>query len=251
VTVYGTYAEGYRAPSITETVIQGFHPTFPFFALLPNPNLRPEVAHNLEAGVNVKFDGLFTRRDALRAKLSVFRNRIDDYIDVEDKTAVPGPPFPPPGDPGYGTFQYVNRPEATIEGVELEGMYDARAWFLGIAASMLRGIDETTGNPLYNIPAHKVVVTGGFRAFDEKLVAGTRVRIVAPQDEVPPLPNAASLVSDGYTVLDLFAHYALNEATYLSLNVDNVFDKNYRAYLDQSNSPGLNARVGLTMRFGG
>ena len=37
---YGTYAQGYRAPSVTETLIQGVHP-FPSFTFLPNPNLSP------------------------------------------------------------------------------------------------------------------------------------------------------------------------------------------------------------------
>lgn len=251
VTVYGTYAEGYRAPSITETIIEGIHPSFPFFTLLPNPTLRPEVAHNLEAGVNFKFNGVLTSKDALRARVSVFRNKIDDYIDVDDKTAVPPVfPFPPPGDPGFGTFQYVNRQHVTIEGVELEGIYDARTWFLGLAGSHIRGTDDTTGLPLLNIPAHKIVLTTGFRAFDERLVAGTRVRFVAAQDRVPPGNSAASLVTDNYTVVDLFAQYALNEAMTVNFNIDNLFDQNYRSFLDQSNSPGLNARVGLTMRLG-
>jgi hemoglobin/transferrin/lactoferrin receptor protein len=247
ITPYVTYAEGYRAPALTETVIQGFHPVPPFFTLLPNPNLRPEVAHNWEAGVNFKFDGIVSPKDVLRARLSAFRNKIDDYIDPEDKSVF-DPTFPPPGDPAWGTFQYINRPHVTIEGIEFEGMYDARSWFFGVAASHLRGTDDTTGLPLLSIPAHKLVLTTGFRAFDQKLTAGTRVRFVAAQDRVPP--TLTTLVTDSYTVVDLFAQYAFDESMILSFAVDNVFDEHYRQYLDQSNSPGLNARVGFTMRFG-
>ena len=36
---YGTYAQGYRAPSVTETLIEGVHP-FPSFTFLPNPEPR-------------------------------------------------------------------------------------------------------------------------------------------------------------------------------------------------------------------
>ncbi len=36
----------------------------------------------------------------------------------------------------------------------------------------------------------------------------------------------------------------------LNLNIDNVFDVDYRQYLDQNTSPGLNARIGMTLRFG-
>jgi hemoglobin/transferrin/lactoferrin receptor protein len=61
-TPYVSYAEGYRAPSITETLIAGEHatgggpPLFPcpggtagLFCFLPNPGLRPEVGKNKEA----------------------------------------------------------------------------------------------------------------------------------------------------------------------------------------------------------
>ena len=42
-TVYGTYAEGYRAPAVTETLVAGPHAPFlpggfpPLFTFLPNP----------------------------------------------------------------------------------------------------------------------------------------------------------------------------------------------------------------------
>ena len=41
--VYGTYAEGYRSPSLSETLISGLHPNGVVFPFLPNPNLRPET----------------------------------------------------------------------------------------------------------------------------------------------------------------------------------------------------------------
>ena len=94
-TPYVSYAEGYRAPSITETVISGAHatgggpPLFPcpggtvgLFCFLPNPNLRPEVGKNKEAGLNLKYDNIFTAADSFRGKFNVFRNDVYDYIDL-------------------------------------------------------------------------------------------------------------------------------------------------------------------------
>ena len=90
-TPYVSYAEGYRAPSITETLIAGGHATGggpPFFTcadgtaalfcFLPNPNLRPEVGKNKEAGVNLKYDGIFAANDSFRGKFNVFRNDVSD-----------------------------------------------------------------------------------------------------------------------------------------------------------------------------
>jgi hemoglobin/transferrin/lactoferrin receptor protein len=132
-------------------------------------------------------------------------------------------------------------------------MYDARAWFAGIAAHRIRGTNEDTGEGLYSIPADRVVLTAGFRALDQRLTAGSRVHFVAAQDRLPAAfaGSAVVLPSEAYTLVDLFAQYEISENATLNLNIDNLFDVNYRQYLDQQNSPGLNARMGLTVRFGG
>jgi hemoglobin/transferrin/lactoferrin receptor protein len=249
ITLFGTYAEGYRAPAVTETLISGRHPfPGPPFEFLPNPFLNPEVAHNVEAGVNFKFNRVFTPADAFRARIMAFRNKVDDFIDP----TLSFPSCPPLCGLGDAKFQYVNISEATIEGVELEGMYDARSWFLGASVHHIRGTNEDTGEGLYSIPANRLVLTAGFRAWEERLIAGTRVHLVAAQDRIPSqfLGAAAIEPSEAYTLVDLFAQYVLNDHAVLNLNIDNVFDVDYRQYLDQNTSPGLNARIGLTLRFG-
>ena len=102
-TPYVSYAEGYRAPSITETLIAGGHATGggpPLFrlpgwhrrpVLLPaQPGLRPEVGKNKEVGLNLKYDGIFTAGDSFRGKFNVFRNDVDDYIDLVASTPIAG-----------------------------------------------------------------------------------------------------------------------------------------------------------------
>jgi hemoglobin/transferrin/lactoferrin receptor protein len=236
ITVFATYAEGYRAPAITETLIAGFHPGGFAFRLLPNPNLRPEVAQNVEGGINLKYDGVVTAGDVFRAKATIFQNKVEDFI------AGVFSPLPPP----FGQFQYQNIANVTLDGVELEAAYDARRWFFGIAASRIRGTDDATGLPVNTIPADKLTLTGGVRLLDDTIVLGSRVRAVAAQDRV----TTASLKTDGFTVVDLFATYKHSEDVSFSLNIDNVADKSYRQFLDQSSSPGLNARLGFTMRLG-
>lgn len=100
------------------------------------------------------------------------------------------------------------------------------------------------------MPADQVTVTAGFRAFDDKLVAGGRVRFVAAQDRFIEGENAAMRHTDSYNVVDLFAQYEATDNVTLNVNIDNLFDQTYRQHLDQYNSPGFSARAGLTMRFG-
>ena len=257
ITVYGTYAEGFRAPALSETLISGFHPGFAHFLIAPNPELKPEVAHNVEGGVNLKYDNIVKTGDAFRAKVTAFRNKVSDYIDqvfVEGSTpgivvVAPRPSFLPVFIDDR--FQYQNIANATIDGIELEATYDARSWFLGLGAHRIRGSNDDTGEGLYSIPADQVTITVGVRALEEKLIAGARTRIVGTQDRfVENLDVAAHHHAEAYTLLDLFAQYEVNDQATLNLNIDNVFDETYRQHLDNVNSPGFSARVGLTMRLG-
>ncbi|MEM9029944.1 MAG: TonB-dependent hemoglobin/transferrin/lactoferrin family receptor [Pseudomonadota bacterium] len=236
VTFFATYAEGFRAPSVTETLIRGTHPPPVPFELLPNPNLRPEVAKNVEAGVNVAFDGVVTTGDKFRAKIVGFENKVEDFIDGVFN------PFAPPN----GEFQYENRNNVTIQGVEFEGVYSSEYWFFSFAAEFIQGEDDETGETLTTVGPNKATTTLGLYAFEGKLLYGVRGNFYAGQKDVD-----VSLQTAGYSTFDLFARYKFNDNATMNVNVDNVFDKDYRQYFNQSDSPGLNARVGLTLRLGG
>jgi hemoglobin/transferrin/lactoferrin receptor protein len=243
---YGTYAEGYRAPSVTETMIGGFHPAPSPFQFLPNPDLVPETAQNFEAGLTGGFENVFQDDDSLTFRAGAFRNKVKDYI---------GAAFlDPDGDSGSPTFdytddtyQYVNISRALLWGVELEMGYDAGWMFASVAGSHLRGDDESTDTPLATVPADKLVTTLGFRFFDEKATIGGRWFAVAEQDRVP----AGSPTSEAYDLVNLFGSYQLNENLFLAVNVDNVFDKDYRAYMNGTDSPGRSFMFTVTGRLGG
>lgn len=237
VTLYATYAEGYRSPAITETLIDGFHPppvsTGRFF---PNPDLKPEVAHNIEGGIGIDNGGLLMPDDQFHARLGVFRNRVDDYIEQVFVM------FPIPG--GY---QYRNVAEATIEGVELEASYDAGFAFGSLSGQVMRGIDEATRDELASVPPSRVVAIAGFRAFDRALEVGTRITAVAGKDTA----DVFGLVGEPWQVVDVFAAWQFSEDTRADLMLGNVFDVNYRQYPNGSPSPGFNAKVSLVTRIGG
>jgi len=267
MTFFATFAEGFRAPAISETLTSGLHPPPADFLLLPNANLRPEVAETYEVGVNLKYDGVLKPDDAFRMKVVGFRNEVEDYIEGvafgDVSIALLGPasfanPIPVAefGDrvvPIFANqfYQYQNLASVLIEGVELEASYDARSWFAGIGAAHMRGRNQVTGEGLRSVPADQITLTAGFRAFEEKLVAGARTRFVASQDNFIESDDLASYQhADSYIVVDLFSQYVVNQNMAVSLNIDNLFDKQYRQHLDLDPSPGFSARFGLTMRLG-
>src|SRR5207253_7623851 len=102
------------------------------FCFLPNPNLRPEVGKNKEAGLNLKYDNVFTASDSFRGKFNVFRNDVDGYIDL-----VASAPVPTAFGPASQFYQYQNITHARIEGVEAETLYDAGAWYVGVAGHLM------------------------------------------------------------------------------------------------------------------
>jgi hemoglobin/transferrin/lactoferrin receptor protein len=246
---YGTYAEGYRAPAITETLVSGLHPIPASFLFIPNPNLKPEVGKTLEAGINIKYDNVFLPGDRLRGKFAVFRNNVTNFIDgvFVDPGAPCGAPIP--GACADAFYTYQNVASARLTGVEGEAVYDARRWFVGFAGSMVRGDNLTLGVPLQSIYPDKFAISGGVRLFDEKLQVGGRVTFVAAQTRLPAV--ALLTASDAYTLVDLNATYNFTADTRAYVSVENIGDVRYKRYRDGDFSPGLVAKIGFTTRFGG
>jgi hemoglobin/transferrin/lactoferrin receptor protein len=265
ITPYVTYAEGYRAPAVTETLVSGIHPVlFAPFLFLPNPTLTPETGKTAEAGLNLKYNDIFSKGDAFRAKFAVFRNNVDDYI---EQIVIPngfvgagGIPCVNPNPFLPICIQYQNLPGATLEGAEFEAVYDAGRWFTQIAASHVRGQEEGTNIPLGTVPPDKVVVTFGMRFLDNKLTTAVRWVGVASKDagDIPDrdfdgVPDFTP--SSGYGVVNLYAGYEFNRDVTVSFAVENLFDKQYVPYLNAAANttlpmPGITVKGGVQIRFG-
>lgn len=248
---YGTYAEGYRSPSINETLISGIHPNGVAFPFLPNPDLLPETAKTWEAGVNYRIDDPFLGGDSLRLKAAYFNNDIDDYIGgVNLSPFVPGSgcPFFPGGIPIC--FQYQNLAKAKIDGFEFESFYDAGRAFGGISASIVDGygIENGVRTDLLTIPSTQVTAQLGFRFLENRLVLGGEVQHNWAPDGNP--------IAEDYTLVNLFASYEATDSFRFDLRVDNLLDEKYANPLNATTTttvfePGVNVKLAATMRFGG
>ncbi|WP_456840935.1 TonB-dependent hemoglobin/transferrin/lactoferrin family receptor [Bradyrhizobium sp. USDA 4486] len=268
---YVSYAEGYRAPSITETVISGAHATgggpaffvcpngtVGLFCFLPNANLRPEVGKNKEIGINLKYDNIFSANDSFRGKINLFRNDVSDYIDLVASAPVAVPPF--------GSFsqfyQYQNIANARIEGFEAETMYDAGDWFVGVAGHYIKGKNVQTNIGLATITPTKVVTTGGVRLLDRSLVLSAQWASYGPNNDIP----AGYVPSTGYDLINLYMTYAATKDVVFSASIDNLLNQYYRPYaipgsstdgttqndvLWTSPGPGRVYKAGLKIHFGG
>lgn len=251
--VYSTYAEGYRSPSVTETLMSGFHPNGVAFPFLPNPNLKPETGKTWEVGVNYQRDGLVYEDDSLRLKAAYFNNDVSDYIGSTTLSAhnpTSGCPFFDPRVPICS--QYQNFANAKINGVEMEAMYDAGYLFAGLSASVTNGYTVSykgVRKDLATIPSSQVTASLGFRMLDNNaLTFGGEVQYNGA-------PKGAIYAED-YTLVNVFANYQVNDNLRLDFRADNLFDVKYSNPLNATTTsivyePGLTVKMGATMRFGG
>jgi hemoglobin/transferrin/lactoferrin receptor protein len=263
-TPYATYAEGYRAPTLTETIIAGAHPTGGgpglftcpdgtpgLFCFLPNPNLRPEVGKTKEVGLNLRYDDIFGKGDSFRGKFNLFRNDVEDYIDLTGTgTVVSG---------AYNFYQYQNIPAARIEGFEFETMYDAGSWFAGLSGQTTTGKNAETGVGLVSAQPNKVSTTGGVRMLDRKLTVALRWTAF---DALTDLP-ANYIPTDAYNLVNLYVGYQPHPDVLATFSIDNLLDQYYLPYpvprssstdsqfdsLWASHGPGITYKAGLQIRF--
>ena len=257
---YGTYAEGYRSPSITETLMNGMHPSGVTFPFLPNPNLRPEIGKTWEFGANYKANDVIEGGDALRLKAAYFNNDIDDYISLNDDVSVgtSGCPYMPALPPIWtgGAYipicaQYQNFANAKIRGFEFESVYDASWGFAGLSASIIDGhtVDyDGVRADLTTVPSSQVTAQLGFRFLEDRLTVGGEV-----QHNGKPKGNAAA---KDYTLVNAFASYKATDNFKFDFRVDNIFDVKYANPLNATTTstiyePGVSFKLAATMRFGG
>ncbi|WP_309085873.1 TonB-dependent receptor domain-containing protein [Chelativorans sp.] len=246
--VYGSYAEGYRAPNTSEAFISGMHPRPPF-PFLPNPDLKPETGKTWEVGVNYGAEGLFRPDDTLRLKAAYFHNDVEDFITTETIFVSPGSPcsFSPMG----FCVQYQNVLGAEIEGFELEGYYDAGRFFGGLSVSVIDGHEiqrDGTRTELATIPSSTVTADLGMRFLEERLTVGGEVQF-------NEAPEGSSFAED-YTLVNIYANYRATDNLRFDFRVDNLFDEEYVIPLVDTAGgfdyqPGVTVKVGATLRLGG
>lgn len=231
LTLYGTYAEGYRVPSTNEAFVSGYHPGY-IFTFLPNPSLRPEIGHTLEAGINIERAGILREDDKLTFKGNVFQNNVTDYIDTVGSSC---------GSMGCAYYTYANLPSARIRGVEVEGKYDAGRWFADASAALLDSVNNDTGDPLLSVLPFQAYASIGARFLDDRLTIAPNVRFFSASSDGTSYA--------GYQLLGLNVSYQPNENTTASLVLDNILNEQYTPLLSNNYGAGFTAKASLKVKL--
>lgn len=255
VQLYGSYGLGFRPPSTTETLFSGAHPGLSFLRFVPNPDLMPERTRGGEIGAKIETRDILKEGDSLSFQADIFDTRIRHYI---NQTLVRGAPDPASRSPiPLRGYFYQNMPgTAKTQGGEVQGSYDARIAFasLSYTSTMTKlGAPDYTGfDHILTTPPHTVVAaTAGIRLLDERLTIGERTR-AASASWGQPASGGKTTAIPGYVVADIFGSYQATQAFRVFTSIENIGDVRY--VIDQqatTPSPGLTAKVGFTVSFGG
>jgi vitamin B12 transporter len=222
--------------SIKEPTILQSYSLNPFF--LGNPDLAPERARGVDAGVEQRF-----AKDRVRVDVTWFDNRYKDIIALAT-------------DPATFQAQYFNIGLTRARGAELSGDVAiaegirVKAGYTFTDSEILKSTSDSpvfqVGNPAFRRPRHAgfadVAWTGRRATVD---LAGSFVGSRVDSDFSALVPGIES--NDGYTSWDLRASVPLARRVSITGAIDNLFDSDH---MEPLGYPVLGRAVRLGVRIG-
>jgi iron complex outermembrane receptor protein len=242
-----TAGTGWRAPNVSERFSAGVHHGTAQYQL-GDSSITAERSLNLDA--TLRHEGR-----AARFEISAYQNRIDGYIYLRpfgNVATVRG------AYPGYRFSQT----DARLSGVEASALWSPRGWWtVHLSGTVVRGTDRVTGEPLFDMPADRLIaslrLTGGGGRVVEAPYVELGTTLVRRQDRVPP-NTVYRLPTGGYALVNLevgaTALSLWGRPVELSIAARNVLNTRYRDYLTRYrlfvDDPGRDVVVRLTAPFG-
>jgi len=262
--VFGSYSEGFRAPSINELYLDGPHFPVPHPILfdqdagqfvfvnnnfVANPELRPEKTETIEFGAGVDFHDIAVAGDRFQAKLSYHSSDVEDLINLFVDFSFAPTCFAPPFFPcNAGTTESENVANAELDGWEAEAIYQGGGFQARASFSTIDGEDVETGDKLGVLTPARFALDASYGFWRDQLRLGSRLQLADDFDKV----NDPALARDGYAVVDLYAVFAPEflEGVRIDAGLDNVFDEDYERVFAGVSEPGTNARIAISYSRG-
>lgn len=207
---------------------------------LGNPQIRPEKATQFELGIK-------GANDRLNYAVSVYRNRITDYITGSPTGGVIG---------GLPVKQTVNLGEVVLRGAEASARWQwPGGHWLSASYTRLRGDNRDLAEPLFQMPADELTL-----GWDGPLAPGwsadARWRLVARQNRVATLfARGTEDATAGFATVDLGLNWRLSPRQSIRFALKNLADKAYHEHLSEGVSgqeilaPGRSLQVSWQGHF--
>ncbi|MDD2700989.1 MAG: TonB-dependent hemoglobin/transferrin/lactoferrin family receptor [Sideroxydans sp.] len=214
--LYGSYGQAFRAPTVWEMFQNSPNPGFRRFA--PNANLQPQTDTTLELGTRYENSRIYGNDDRLRLHAAIFQAKARNLIQSVTIAGVEGA--------FNSMLQYQNVANATKKGAELGGEYRIDAWKLNAGYSRIRITDDATGKNLFS-PPDKLNAQVAYALPGTDMSVSWSATAVAAQDYDSTVLRQRS----GYTVHDLFSTWqSPGQAVRVDFGITNLFDRRYLSY---------------------
>ncbi|WP_210183542.1 TonB-dependent hemoglobin/transferrin/lactoferrin family receptor [Hoeflea olei] len=248
VAIFGSFAHTERFPTIDEV----FSTTSSRSVFLPSFGLKKEKSNNWEGGIALSGYDMIRPGDSVQMKTTYFHNSIDDLIALNPNLTA-----------GFNNVEgYYNVDRARIHGVEIEVAYDSEYVFASAGYSHVIGRDVSSDANLTTVAPDEFAFTVGGRLPDRDIEFGWKSRIVAgPQDScrdsatpVTCVGASPSRFSESFNVHDIYLNWKPQDGQFkgweAQLGVDNLFDENYKEFLNNDYAKGRTFKISLAKKFG-
>ena len=214
-TVSASYGQGFKTPTISQTVCDFCFPAG------PSIGLKPESAEGWDLGVAWR-----SADDRLFARVTGYRLGIEDQI-------------------SYGIGRYVNIDSTRTTGVEVETEAELTDRFSVKASyAFTDAVDESTGAELIRTPEQSgslsLLWTG------DQLKGSLTIRAEGEQADSDPSTFSPAR-RDGFAAADLSGSWALTDSLDLTARVVNLTDEDYQQSLGYGEA-GRGLFVGFRLR---
>jgi iron complex outermembrane receptor protein/hemoglobin/transferrin/lactoferrin receptor protein len=217
---------GFRAPDLFELYADGVHGGVAAVQK-GDPGLDPETSINSDFSLR-------WRSEKVRAKFTLYRNAISDYIFLGDTGETAG---------GLPVFSMAQA-DALLYGGDFSATWNALEWLrIRPIYELVRGELDGSGDDLPLLPADKLSLEARLHAPElgamkrPYLQAGLRYAFDKDAAEgIEPFGHFdnkpfGTASTDAYTVVDLKAGFRLGRLGF-SIAVENLLDETYRDFLD-------------------
>ena len=243
LTFYSQYSEGFRAPDYesANTVFTNFAYRY---TVRPNPNLQSETSKSYEIGFRAQ-------QDLGEWKLTLFKNRVKDFINAE---AIGFSPL------GLVIYQYDNHEGVEIEGIEFEYNREiSQSLYAKFAVAISSGEDDA-GESLAEVDPKEVIIGLDWISSNKKWGMQGLVNLVdSSKDDLKGVPTVGighecgtpgnectpRATTSGYGLIDIFGFYNHNDNFQLRLSVENLTDKKYIRWASVAELPENDEELAL------
>ncbi len=252
--INSVFSSGFRSPNIDDV---GKVRDKRGVVSVPNINLKPEYAYNLEFGINKYFDekNYFLSAVAYYTLLEDYIYRAPFEINGEDTIIYNGEEMTMTAN--------VNMDQAYVMGSTIMARGNFTNTLNGYASlTFTKGRSYDTDVPLSSIPPTFGNV--GFGYNKNKLATGLNFKFNAKKsfedynleegidniEETPFIEETQKYYgTPSWTSLDFFARYRILKEVNLQFGLDNIFDQHYKEFASSISAPGRNYVFTVTANF--